>query len=365
MIDRIAFLMPALRGGGVQRQYINLAREFLRRGLHVDMILLDASDSAYTDLPAWNLVDLRTRRISASLPALNRALRSLRPDVLISAQTPLNALALISRSIVGAPPRVMVTEHNHLTTASQNTSRLGDRMRPLMARWLYPRADWIVSVSAGVADDLARAGRIPRGRIHVIYNSLDLDDIRRKAAEPLEHPWFAGGAPPVILAVGRLYKQKDYPVLLEAFAKLRSRRVARLLILGEGEERSKLEEQVQRLGLTRDVEMPGFAANPFAYMARAKLFALSSEWEGFAIVLTEALACGTPAVSTDCPSGPREILADGKFGRLVPVGDADALAAAMEAALDAPPPRELLLGRARDFSVEHVADEYLKVLGER
>lgn len=364
MINHIAFLMPALRGGGVQRQYINLAREFLRRGLAVDMILLE-TDSAYTDLPNWNLVDLGTRRISASLPALNRALRTLRPDVLISAQTPLNALALLSRSMVGSPPRVMVTEHNHLTTASQNTTRLGDRMRPFLVRWLYPRADWIVSVSEGVADDLARAGWVPRERIRVSYNSLDLEDIRRKAAEPIEHPWFKQKDVPVILAVGRMYKQKDYPVLINAFAKLRARREARLLILGEGEERASLQEQVQHLGLTRDVDMPGFAPNPFAYMARANLLALASEWEGFAIVLTEALACGTPVVSTDCPSGPREILADGKFGRLVPVGDADALAAAMESTLDAPPPRDLLLERARDFSVEHVADEYLKVLGER
>ena len=364
MPNHIAFLMPALRGGGVQRQYINLAREFLRRGLTVDMILLE-TDSAYTDLPAWNLIDLGTRRISASLPALNRALRKLCPDVLISAQTPLNALALLSSSMIGKPPRVMVTEHNHLTTASQSATRLGDRMRPLMARWLYPRADWIVSVSEGVADDLARAGRVLRERIQVIYNSLDLDDIQRKAAEPVEHPWFARNDVPVILAVGRMYRQKDYPVLLDAFAKLRARREVRLLILGEGEERANLEEQVKRLGLTRDVDMPGFAPNPFAYMARANLLALSSEWEGFAIVLTEALACGTPVVSTDCPSGPREILADGKFGRLVPVGDADALANAMEQTLDSPSSRDLLLGRAQDFSVERVADAYLGVMGMR
>lgn len=364
MINHIAFLMPALRGGGVQRQYINLAREFLCRGFAVDMIVLE-TDSAYMDLPSWNLVDLGTRRISTSLPALNRVLRNLRSDVLISAQTPLNALALISSRMVGKPPRVMVTEHNHLTTASQNTARLGDRLRPLMVSWLYPRAEWIVSVSEGVADDLARAGRIPRDRIRVIYNSLDLDDIQRKAAEPVDHPWFAQKDIPVILAVGRMYKQKDYPVLLDAFAKLRARREAHLLILGEGEERPALQEQVQRLGLTRDVEMPGFTPNPFAYMARASLHALSSEWEGFAIVLTEALACGSPVVSTDCPSGPREILADGKFGRLVPVGDVDALANAMEQTLDSPPPRDLLLGRAQDFSVEHVADAYLDVMGMR
>lgn len=364
MLNHIAFLMPALRGGGVQRQYINLAREFLRRGLAVDMILLE-TDSAYADLPAWNLVDLGTRRISASLPALNRTLRTLRPDALISAQTPLNALALISSSMVGKPPRVMVTEHNHLTNASQNTSRLGDRMRPLMVRWLYPRADWVVSVSEGVADDLSRAGRIPRERIQVIYNSLDLDDIQRKTIEPVEHPWFKKKDIPVILAVGRMYKQKNYPVLLNAFAKLRAKRETRLLILGEGEERPALQEQVELLGLTRDVDMPGFAPNPFAYMARSNLLALSSEWEGFAIVLTEALACGTPVVSTDCPSGPREILVDGKFGRLVPVGDVDALAVAMEATLDSPPPRALLLSRAQDFSVEHVADAYLDVMGMR
>ena len=365
MPSKIAFLLPSLKGGGVQRQYINLAHEFLARGHRVDMLLLDASSPAFSNLPAWNLVDLKSRRVFASLPALMRTLRLLRPDYLISAQTHVNALAALARGWIGAPPKLMVTEHNHLTTAARNAFRFADRLRPWMAKWLYPRADWVVAVSASVADDLAQTAGLPRERIRVIYNSVALEEVERLAAEPLDHPWFAPGEPPVVLAVGRLTAQKAYPDLLDAFARLRSRRAVRLLILGEGEERPRLREQIERLGLTRDAAMPGFVSNPFAYMRRAALLALSSHWEGFANVVVEALACGTPVVSTDCPSGPGEILAHGKFGRLTPVGDIAALAAALEDTLDSPPPRELLLERARDFSVERMADAYLAVLGQQ
>jgi glycosyltransferase involved in cell wall biosynthesis len=362
MSTRIAFLLPSLKGGGVQRQYINLARAFLQRGHQVDMILLDASSPAFSNLPAWNLVDLHSRRVVTSLPALTRFLRATRPDFLISAQTHVNALAAFARGWISAPPKLMVTEHNHLTTATQNAFRFADRLRPWMVRLFYPRADWIVAVSASVADDMARASGLPRERIKVIYNAVDLDEVERLAQEPLDHPWFASGEPPVILAVGRLSAQKAYPDLLNAFAQLRSRREARLLILGEGEERPKLQDQIQRLDLTRDVFMPGFVPNPFAYMRHAGLLALSSHWEGFVSVIPEALACGLPVVSTDHPGGGAETLGHGKFGRLTPVGDIDALASAMEATLDSPTPRDLLLERARDFSVARMADAYLDCL---
>ncbi|MEW5940338.1 MAG: glycosyltransferase [Chloroflexota bacterium] len=361
-MSRISFLLPSLKGGGVQRQYINLARAFLQRGHSVDMILLDASSPAFPNLPNWNLVDLHSRRALTSLSALTRFLRTARPDFLISAQTHVNALAAFVRGRIGAPPKLMVTEHNHLSAAASNAFRLADRLRPWMARLFYPRADWIVAVSASVADDLARASGLPRERVKVIYNAVDVDEVTRLAEEPLDHPWFAEGEPPVILAAGRLTQQKAYPDLIHAFAQLRSRRAARLLILGEGEGRGQLQEQIDRLGLTDDISMPGFVSNPFVYMRRAALLALSSHWEGFVSVLPEALACGLPVVSTDHPGGGAETLAHGKYGRLVPVGDINAFAEAMEAALDSPPPRDLLLERARDFSVARMADAYLDCL---
>jgi glycosyltransferase involved in cell wall biosynthesis len=361
-VHHLSFLLPSLKGGGVQRQYIHLARAFLQRGHQVDMILLDASSPAFDNLPDWNLVDLHSRRALTSLPALTRFLHTARPDFLISAQTHVNALAAFARGRIGAPPRLMVTEHNHLSAATQNAFRFGDKLRPWMVRLLYPRADWIVAVSASVADDLARASGLPREKIQVIYNAVDVDEVTRLAREPLDHPWFAPGEPPVILAVGRLTPQKAYPDLIHTFAQVRSRRAARLLILGEGEERGQLQEQIEHLGLTGDIAMPGFVTNPFAYMRRAALLALSSHWEGFVSVLPEALACGLPVVSTDHPGGGAETLAHGKYGRLVPVGDIPAFAAALESTLDSPPPRDLLLARARDFSVARMADAYLDCL---
>lgn len=364
MNKRIAFLIPSLRGGGVQRQFINLAGELIQRGYKVDTIILDSSEPAYSDLPDWNLVDLGSRRALASLSVLTRFLRRERPDFLISAQTHVNTLAVLARRLAGAPPRLVVTERNHLSASAQNASRFADRLRPLLVRLFYPRADWIVAISSSMADDMAITARLPRQDIQVIHNSVAVDQVQRLAEEPPSHPWFAQAGPPVILAVGRLTAQKAYPDLLEAFSKLRTRLPARLLILGEGEQRAQLQEQVQRLGLTRDVDMPGFVANPFSYMKRASLFVLSSHWEGFVNVITEALACGLPVVSTDHPGGAAEVLANGKYGQLTPVGDVNALAAAMETALQSPPPRELLIARARDFSVSRMADSYLRLLGE-
>jgi glycosyltransferase involved in cell wall biosynthesis len=342
---------------------INLSRVFLERGLRVEMILLDAADPAFHNLPPdLHIVDLKNRRALTALRPLSRYLRAARPDVLFSAQTHINFLAVLARELTGSPACLIVEEHNHLSATALNATCLGDRLRPWLVRLAYPRADGIVAVSAGVADDLARVSGIPRQRIRAIHNSIDLEEITRLSAAPLVHPWFKKGQPPVILAVGRLAAQKGYPVLLDAFSSLRSQMPARLLILGEGEERQNLQKQVEALGLSQEVAMPGFVANPFAYMAQASLLAVASHWEGFVNVLPEALACGLPIVSTDCPSGPREVLDDGKYGRLVPVGDAQTMAKAMQETLDFPPPAELQRARAQVFSMERVADEYFEYM---
>jgi glycosyltransferase involved in cell wall biosynthesis len=197
----------------------------------------------------------------------------------------------------------------------------------------------------------------------VTYNPVTTDDLPRLAAEPLDHPWVAPGAPPIVLGAGKLKPQKAFDVLLRAFSHMRARRPARLVILGEGPERSRLEALARKLGVAGDVALPGFAANPFAWMSRCGVFALSSAWEGLPGVLIQALACGCPVVSTDCPSGPSEILEPGGLGRLVAVGDTEALAAAIEEALTEPPSTaEARRDRAREFSVERIAPRYLAAL---
>jgi glycosyltransferase involved in cell wall biosynthesis len=219
----------------------------------------------------------------------------------------------------------------------------------------------VVAVSHGAADDLARTSGLPRDGVRVVYNPVITPALMALARQAPDHPWFAPGQPPVILGVGRLTRQKDFPTLIRAFAEVRRRRVGRLIILGEGEDRPGLEALVRELGLADDVALPGFRDNAMAYMAGSAVFALSSVWEGLPTVLIEALAAGTRVVSTDCPSGPREILQEGRLGTLVPVGDAAALTGAMVVALDRPSgtvPLDALAPFTRDAAV----DNYLRLI---
>jgi glycosyltransferase involved in cell wall biosynthesis len=231
-------------------------------------------------------------------------------------------------------------------------------------RWTYSHADRVVSVSPGVGDELcARFGVDPRKQI-VIANPVDVCAISCQAGQALSHAWTAPQAAPLLLAVGKLSPQKDFPTLLRAFARVRRDHDARLVILGEGTERGRLERLVQELRLEDTVSMPGFVSNPHAWMARASVFVLSSRWEGFSNVLAEALACGCPVVSTDCPSGPAELLDGGRLGRLVIPGDALALATAIVDVLSVPPPRSALRARAAEFGIDLATDRYLAVLDE-
>jgi len=220
----------------------------------------------------------------------------------------------------------------------------------------------VVAVSNQVADDLTKTVGLDRQSVTTIYNPVVDDDLRASAAEELENAWFGPGAAPVILGVGRLTEQKDFATLIRAFAGVRAQREARLVILGEGRLREDLEELASKLGIQQDVALPGFVKNPFQYMARASVLVLSSEYEGLPGVLIQAMACGCPVVSTDCPGGSAEILADGKYGALVGVGDADAMTAAVLAELDNPADRNTLLRRAEDFSVEQAGTNYLALL---
>jgi glycosyltransferase involved in cell wall biosynthesis len=230
-----------------------------------------------------------------------------------------------------------------------------------LARWFYPWADAIVTVSQGSADDLVRLG-LSSERIRVIYNPVVTPELFEKAKEPLEHDWFEPGSPPVILGVGRLEKQKDFPTLIRAFAQVRQQRPARLMILGEGQDRPALEALVQELGIEEDVALPGFVANPFAYMARAGVFVLSSLFEGLPTVLIEAIAVGTKVVSTDCESGPAEILENGLYGKLVPVGDSKGIAEAILSTLEEPANSEAQQRKTAEFSLEKAVAQYRQVL---
>lgn len=355
---RIAFFLPSVRGGGAQRVIINLIQGIVRRGEPVDLALA-IHDGVFLDHipPEVRVVDLGGRRLIGGFLPLVRYLRRERPRVLISSMSHANMLALWAARLAGGATPVMVTVHN---TMSESTgSDWGMEQRLL--RTFYPWADWIVAVSRGAADDLARTTGLPRHRVEVIYNPVITPAILEQAARAPDHPWLAPGQPPVVLGVGRLTRQKDFFTLVRAFAELRRRRPARLIILGEGEDRPGLEALIAELGVRDDVALPGFRDDAPAYMARSALFVLSSAWEGLPTVLIEAMAAGTAVVSTDCPSGPREILQEGRLGALVPVGDVPRLAGAMERALNGAGAR-VPADALHDFTLDAAVDHYLRLI---
>ncbi len=242
---------------------------------------------------------------------------------------------------------------------------LGPIKRHIMSmfiRYSYRRADQMIAVSQGVADELKQILDIPKKKISVLFSPIISEAMLIKASEHLNHPWFREGDPPVILSVGRLTAAKNQETLIRAFARVRQKVKARLLILGEGEKRTELETLASQLNLTKDFSLPGFQKNPFPFMAKARLFVLSSAWEGSPGVLIQALACGCPVLSTDCSSGPREILQDGRLGRLVPVGDHEAMATAIILSLREERRPACTPDVLRSFSVENSSREYLRVL---
>lgn len=358
-MSRVAIYLPSLGGGGAERITVTLANAIAARGHQVDFLLAKREGPYLEDVsPDIRIVDFGNHRTFASLLPLVRYLRRERPKALLSGLNHANIVAILARMIARVPTRLVVTEHNS-TSSGANVGR-GRLVFGLM-RWLYPHADRIVSVSRGIEKELAAHFGLPADKLCTIYNPLDVDTIRARMLPRPDHPWLVAGTPPVIIAVGRLMAQKDYPTLLRAFALLRQRRAARLVILGEGEERGALEKLIHELGIEADAVLPGFEANPFAWMAASDLYVLSSAWEGLPGVLLEAMACGAKVVSTNCPTGPDEILEGGKWGTLVSVGDFRAMADAMDAALSSPA-RLDVAKRADAFRIKYAVEGYLRTM---
>ena len=334
----IAIFLPSLACGGAERAMLQLALALHQQGLPVELWLAQCSgsflDAVPGDLPVF---DLGGGGVLRSLLPLMHHLRCRRPHVLLTAMTHANVVALLAAALASARLRVVVSERAAPLSQLAAESRVNRLLLRLLMRWLYPRAAAVVCVSQGVAQELVTGLGLAPARLCCIPNPVDLASLRSRAAELLEHPWLAPGEPPVILAVGRLVSQKDFPTLLEALRRIREKLPARLVILGEGPLRSMLEAQIRAMGLADAVALPGFCANPMAWMARVPVVALSSSSEGLPGVLLQAMACGAPVVSTDCPHGPREILEGGRWGALAPVGDAAALAAAIEHYLQTKP----------------------------
>ena len=398
---RVALFLPSLAGGGAETCMLRTADELLRRGFRVDVVLCDRTGPLIDDIPSEaRVIELRPAPMAVArafalaadpagframlapvllawrpqqrlphLPRLVRYLRVEQPDALFSAMPTPNLMAVWARRLAGAPTRVLISERNTLSAMTCGSRRWRDRYLPPLLGRGYRMADGIVAVSDGVADDLARRTGLPRARITTVYNPVITAELVAMADQAVAHRWFRPSAPPVVLGVGSLTARKDFPTLVRAFARVRALRDCRLVILGQGSNPSKTEEQraellalAASLGVAQDVDLPGFVANPFSYMARASAFVLSSLYEGLPGVLIQALACGCPVVSTDCPSGPAEILDGGRFGPMVPIGDDRAMASAIVTTLDHPITSERLRARAQMFSVERAVDRYVDLM---
>ncbi|MDN3516816.1 glycosyltransferase [Aquisalimonas lutea] len=363
--QRLAVLIAFTGDGGVENMVTNLLHGFVAEGVAVDLLLLKGRGGHLDRIPAAvRIHHLNARTSLQALPAVMRYLRRERPKALLVAKDRASRVALLARRLTGVDTRVVLRMGMHLSGSLAGKSALRRWSRYLPVRWLYPWADAIVTVADAVADDLARIGNIPRERFTVIRNPTIPPDLEARTQAPAAHPWLPASVDaPVFLGVGRFTAQKDFATLLRAFAALRRSRPGRLILLGDGPERDRLETLARELGIGADVAMPGFRDNPWAWMARSSVFVLSSRWEGAPNVLVEAMAAGTPVVATDCPSGPAEILDHGRIAPLVPVGDAHALAAAMGDALDRPPDPARLRAAVADYRLPASTRRYLEVLG--
>ena len=359
---KTSILLPDLRGGGVERIRLVLAHEFARAGHDVEFVLMQARGELLEEARAnFPVVDLAAPRTRAVPRALARYLRHRRPDALLTAMWPLTGVAGLAARLARYSGRIVASEHvDFRETPSRRTCERWALKH--CGRLFYAPCHGVIAVSAGVADSLSDAAALPRGRVTVIYNpvrSFRADEISENERQQLGG-WLEGEAR--LISIGTLKHQKRFDVLIRALAELRQRVDARLLILGEGALRSELKNIAAELGVAGSVWLPGFKANPGTFLRHSDTFVLSSDYEGFGNVVVEALSAGISVVSTDCPSGPAEILGNGRHGRLVPPGDWRALAAAIEATLRAPGDPESLKARAADFRADEAAARYLELL---
>lgn len=359
----ISILLPDLRGGGAERVCVDLARAFAARGHQVEFVLMRAEGDFLLEAQReFSVVDLRAAKVRYVLWRLARYLRERRPAVLIANMWPLTSMAVVGRAISGHECRLMLVDHGMLSLQYAGRGKLHDLLLRVSMTMTYPRAELVAAVSAGSALDIARLAGMSLDKVAVLHNPV-LARAMPNAAALAQADALWGCAPGGrILAVGSFKPVKNYPLLFRAFAAM-PRTEARLMLLGQGAGEGALRALVTELGLADRIIFAGFHADPSPYYATADQFVLSSNHEGLPTVLIEALSFGLPVVSTDCPSGPAEILENGRWGKLVPVGDAEALARAMDEALSAPVDHEALKCRAADFSPEIAARKYLDLLG--
>jgi glycosyltransferase involved in cell wall biosynthesis len=359
---RIAVYLRLLYGGGAERVMVNLIQGFIRKGVAVDLVLNTVSGPFLDSISAEvNIIDLNSPRMIQGLIPLMKYLKQEKPTALLSALHYANEIAILAKLLSGSQSKIFPTEHNVLSIHSKH--RYTERFSPILAKVLYPFADGIITVSNGVAQDLASFIKLNPHQLHTIYNPVITGDIFNKSLEDVSHPWFRPGEPPVLLGIGRLTEQKNFSDLIRALSLLQHDQNMRLLILGSGEDKAKLMSLSEAVGVRDRIDFLGFINNPYPYIRNADLLVLSSLWEGLPTVLVESLALGTPVISTNCPHGPQEILKNGQYGVIVPMGDVEALATAISTQLKNPCLVQIPNAHLDKFKLDKVVDQYLDILG--
>jgi glycosyltransferase involved in cell wall biosynthesis len=361
MLKHISLFLYWLNGGGIPRVMVNLANGFSKKGYRVDFVLGKAEGSYLKHVSNnINIINLNVSRGFKCIPGLVRYLKRENPQILFTANTHLNISAIIAYILANVGnTKIVVSEHADFYKAQENRSFPLNYLNLAMAKMFYPKADKVVAVSRGVADSIKIAYRLDDSKILTIWNPVITDELYIQAMKPVKHPWLNKDFP-IIISTGRLTKQKNYPLLLKAFSRVKEKIDAKLIILGEGEDREKLEGLIRKLGLEKDVGMPGFVDNPYCYLKKADLFVLSSLCEGFAMVLIEALACDTKVISTDCPYGPKEILEYAGTGRLIPTDNEEALTDAILEELD----NDFVKPNLDAFKRDKIVDSYIKLFND-
>lgn len=355
----IALLTPTL-DGGVGRVFLLLAKGFKKRGFSVAIWTIAGgayAKEAEKSVPVEYLNVERARKI---IKPLIKFLKEKKPEVVLAASFHINCIAVLSKIFSRSKSKLFLAEHTSLDAAFKTLLFHKSFVAKALVRSLYKKTDGLIAVSKGVAESVARYAKIPNDSVKVVYNPVITEEMMKLSQESVTHPFF-DQTEPVMLAVGRLSSEKDYPTLIEAFKKVNQIKKAKLIIVGDGPEKSEIENKIHNLKLSDRVSLIGSSENPYPYFKKSNLYILSSIREGLPTTLIEALALKTPIVSTDAPSGPREILRDGKYGKLVPVKNVAALADAILETVNSDKiniPDEAIA----PYKTEAAVENYLKIL---
>lgn len=361
-MKKLSILISFSGDGGVEKMMINLLEGLIDQGVKIDLLVIKDRPPHFSRIPKGvNIIKLGPNSAWLCKKPLIDYLKNSQPDVLLAAKHRALKLAIQAKRASGVNCKVVGQLHSHASESLKHKLWLKRVIWFASMRRLYRHADKIISVSQGVADNIQDITQLKNDKLVVIYNPVVTNELKLLATQPAEHPWFNDKVP-VIIAAGRFNKQKDFITLIKAFALLHKERASRLIILGKGKLQAEYQQLALSLKIEKDIDFPGFTLNPYTYMAHAQLFVLSSAWEGFGLVLAEAMAIGTPVVSTNCKSGPSEILIDGQYGKLTEVGNAQALADAMAVTLDQPMTKLQLQQGSERFTIAHCTQQYIEQL---